>query len=160
MLSTTSRGAQTVPIQITWIWPSILRATSTELRGAVATSRRRSYYGLRRGVQDRPDWQGSRLPASAEALTVGSGTGVVRDSNGNLDGTVTSGGDCRDCGLVFKITRPGARLCPHDFTEEEVQPVLSASQLLLDSAGNLYGTTLDGGSISDGTVFEVSSEGV
>ena len=90
----------------------------------------------------------------------GPGTGVVRDSNGNLYGTVTSGGDCRDCGLVFKIDPAGSETVLHDFTEEEVQPVLSASQLLLDSAGNLYGTTLYGGSISDGTVFEVSSQGV
>jgi uncharacterized repeat protein (TIGR03803 family) len=88
------------------------------------------------------------------------GTGVVRDSNGNLYGTVASGGNCRDCGLVFKIDPAGNETVLHSFTEEEVQPALQASTLLLDPAGNLYGTTLYGGSLSDGTVFEVSSQGV
>ncbi len=93
--------------------------------------------------------------------TDGSGpsTGVVRDSNGNLYGTVTSGGNCRNCGLVFKIDLSGNETVLHSFTEAEVGPALSASSLLLDPAGNLYGTTLYGGSLSLGTVFEVSSQG-
>ncbi len=94
--------------------------------------------------------------------TAGSGpdTGVVRDSNGNLYGTATAGGNCRDCGLVFKIDPAGNETVLHYFTEEEIGPALSASSLLLDPAGNLYGTTLYGASSQVGTVFEVSSEGV
>lgn len=94
--------------------------------------------------------------------TDGSGprTGVVRDSNGNLYGTVTSGGNCRNCGLVFKIDPTGNETVLHYFTEAEVGPALSASSLLLDPAGNLDGTTLYGASLSLGTVFEVSSQGV
>jgi uncharacterized repeat protein (TIGR03803 family) len=87
-------------------------------------------------------------------------TGVVRDSSGNLYGTLPIGGTCRNCGLVFKIDPAGNETVLYNFTQEEVQPVLSASQLLLDPAGNLYGTTLYGGSLSDGTVFEVSNQGV
>jgi uncharacterized repeat protein (TIGR03803 family) len=87
-------------------------------------------------------------------------SGLVRDSNGNLYGTATFGGNCRACGLVFKVDPTGNETVLYDFTEEEVQPALSASSLLLDPTGNLYGTTLYGGSLSDGTVFEVSSRGV
>jgi uncharacterized repeat protein (TIGR03803 family) len=85
---------------------------------------------------------------------------LVRESNGNLYGTATLGGNCRDCGLVFKLDPTGNETVLHNFTEQEVQPALQASSLLLDAAGNLYGTTLYGGSLSDGTVFEVSSQGV
>ncbi len=90
----------------------------------------------------------------------GPSSGLVRDSNGNLYGTATSGGNCRGCGLVFKVDPTGNETVLYNFTTEEVQPTLSASSLLLDPAGNLYGTTLYGGSLSDGTVFEVSSQGV
>jgi uncharacterized repeat protein (TIGR03803 family) len=90
----------------------------------------------------------------------GPSSGLVRDSQGNLYGTASSGGTCRSCGLAFKLDPTGNETVLHNFTEEEVQPALSASRLLLDPAGNLYGTTLYGGSLSDGTVFEVSSQGV
>jgi uncharacterized repeat protein (TIGR03803 family) len=86
-------------------------------------------------------------------------TGLVRDSQGNLYGTATTGGNCRACGLVFKVDAAGNETVFYNFTEEEVQPDLSASRLLLDPAGNLYGATLYGGSISEGTIFEVSSLG-
>lgn len=87
-------------------------------------------------------------------------SGLVRDSQGNLYGTATFGGNCRSCGLVFKLDPTGNETVLHNFTEQEIQPALQASSLLLDAAGNLYGTTLYGGSLSDGTVFEVSSQGV
>jgi uncharacterized repeat protein (TIGR03803 family) len=90
----------------------------------------------------------------------GPSSGLVRDPQGNLYGTASSGGNCRSCGLVFKLDPAGNKTVLHNFTEEEVQPALSASRLLLDPAGNLYGTTLYGGSLSDGTVFEVSRQGV
>jgi uncharacterized repeat protein (TIGR03803 family) len=61
--------------------------------------------------------------------------------------------------LVFKVDAAGNETVFYNFTEEEVQPDLSASSLLLDPAGNLYGATLYGGSISEGTIFEVSSLG-
>ncbi len=86
-------------------------------------------------------------------------TGLVRDSQGNLYGTASTGGNCRECGLVFKIDPAGNETVLYNFTDEEVQPALTASSLLVDSAGNLYGATLYGGSISEGTVFEVSSQG-
>ncbi|HEX8811772.1 MAG TPA: choice-of-anchor tandem repeat GloVer-containing protein, partial [Terracidiphilus sp.] len=62
--------------------------------------------------------------------------------------------------LVFKVDPAGNESVFYNFTEEEVQPALSASSLLLDPAGNLYGATLYGGSISEGTIFEISSQGV
>jgi len=58
---------------------------------------------------------------------------------GNLYGTASSGGNCRSCDLVFKLDPTGDETVFYSFTEEEVQPALSASRLLRDPAGNLYG---------------------
>ncbi len=85
--------------------------------------------------------------------------GLVRDSQGNLYGTASSGG-LDSCGVVFKVDPTGNETVLYNFIHGEVQPALQASSLLLDPAGNLYGTTLYGGSLQDGTVFEVSSQGV
>jgi uncharacterized repeat protein (TIGR03803 family) len=85
--------------------------------------------------------------------------GVVRDSQGNLYGTASTGGS-GGWGVVFKVDPAGNETVLYNFTYDEVQPSLVASSLVLDRAGNLYGTTLYGGSLSDGSVFEVSSQGV
>ncbi len=83
--------------------------------------------------------------------------GLARDSNGNLYGTAIAGGNtCRDCNLVFKLDQTGKETVLYLFPED----VGTASALLLDPAGNLYGTTPYGGSFQDGTAFELSSQGV
>jgi uncharacterized repeat protein (TIGR03803 family) len=91
--------------------------------------------------------------------------GLVADSTGNLYGTTTYGGTgtCPfGCGTVFKIDRQGHETVLYNFTglADGANPV---STLVLDSAGNLYGTTTAGGDSSCitnsggcGTVFKLT----
>jgi len=101
--------------------------------------------------------------------------GLAMDSAGNLYGTTRQGGvscavDGAGCGTVFELSPPsvqggawtqeilyvfcsmGQNPCPDG--------ALPTSHLTLDSAGNLYGTTTEGGGGAwyGGTVFELSPE--
>lgn len=92
--------------------------------------------------------------------------GVIRDSKGNLYGTTYQGGDLVNCpggygcGVVFKINTKGKETVLHAFTGYDGRA--PESTLLLDKAGNLYGTTAYGGQ-SDiyywGTVFKLDPAG-
>jgi len=99
--------------------------------------------------------------------------GVIRDRNGNLYGTTSEGGNiggnCSDpagCGTVFKVEPNGTESVLYAFQagNDGGQPVAG---LLLDAAGNLYGTTLAGGngvncpegSLGCGTVFKLAPDG-
>jgi uncharacterized repeat protein (TIGR03803 family) len=91
--------------------------------------------------------------------------GLIRDAAGNLYGTTTSGGDlgCAQpggCGTVFKLETTGTFSVLHTFTTGS-DGEFPYSALLLDSAGNLYGSTVNGGSQSSnfGTVFRLDSRG-
>lgn len=83
--------------------------------------------------------------------------GLVLDSVGNLYGTCWNSGN-KNNGTVFELT-PGAKgwqekTLVHFNGLNGAQPVGS---LIFDSAGNLYGTTLNGGTTDAyGTVFELS----
>jgi len=86
---------------------------------------------------------------------------------GNLYGTTSQGGirDCGpyDCGTVFKIDKNGKESVLHRFAGA-ADGSYSASSLIADSAGNLYGTTELGGSSSCndsgcGTVFKLAPDG-
>jgi uncharacterized repeat protein (TIGR03803 family) len=81
-------------------------------------------------------------------------SGVVLDASGNIYGTTTFGGvDNR--GSVFELTPAGVRTDLYSFSggADGGRPY---GTLLLDSSGTLYGTTVDGGISSAGTVFELS----
>lgn len=89
--------------------------------------------------------------------------GVVRDAAGNLYGTTFFGGlgtgcdiDVAGCGIVFKVDAGGNETVLHVFggTLDGWNPTAA---LVLDSAGNLYGTTLLGGAHGFGTVFKLDS---
>jgi len=90
--------------------------------------------------------------------------GVAFDSRGNLYGTTAAGGNAScdpgntGCGTLFKVGLTGNLTVLYDFafTDTGYGPV---SGLVLDSANNLYGTTLYGGVFSEGSVFKVSSHG-
>ena len=81
--------------------------------------------------------------------------GLIRDSSGNLYGTAYQGGASGD-GTVFELARAAARSprWPHSTAPTADTP---KSALIMDSSGNLYGTTYEGGaSTGDGTVFELA----
>jgi uncharacterized repeat protein (TIGR03803 family) len=100
------------------------------------------------------------------------GSGLVRDAAGDLYGTTPRGGGsgCSSwsppgCGTVFKLTSAGNEEVLYSFTGNADGGMPSAS-LILDGAGNLYGTTEDGGNFEGecadlgcGVVFEVTPAG-
>jgi uncharacterized repeat protein (TIGR03803 family) len=82
---------------------------------------------------------------------------LVRDSAGNLYGTTTMGGSA-GAGVVFKVDPQGTETVLHNFTggTDGVDPV---GGLLRDKAGNLYGTTSQGGTANAGVLFKISPRG-
>jgi uncharacterized repeat protein (TIGR03803 family) len=86
--------------------------------------------------------------------------GLVRDSAGNLYGTTVTGGSV-GAGSVFKVEPNGKETVLYSFCSnaclDGAEPFAS---LVLDRAGNLYGTTLSGGTSGGGTVFKLDSTGV
>jgi uncharacterized repeat protein (TIGR03803 family) len=94
--------------------------------------------------------------------------GLILDSSGNLYGTTELGGnlDCANsgCGVVFKLSPSSAgwkETVLHTFSGH-ADGSYPLSPLLLDSSGNLYGTTADGGDVhvcsggGCGVAFELS----
>lgn len=93
--------------------------------------------------------------------------GVVRDAAGNLYGTTAGGGvstNCSGgCGTVFKVDPSGKETVLYSFTGTPDGYNVQAG-LVRDTAGNLYGTTVNGGTSTNcsggcGLVFKVSSSG-
>ena len=72
--------------------------------------------------------------------------GLVADAAGNLYGVAFTGG-AFNYGMVFKIDTAGHETVLHDFTGG-VDGSDPAASLIIDSAGNLYGTTTLGGDTS------------
>jgi uncharacterized repeat protein (TIGR03803 family) len=84
---------------------------------------------------------------------------LVRDKDGNLYGTSSAGGYNND-GTIFKFSKSGVESVLYRFTGGSDGAGPSAD-LLLDSAGNLYGTAASGGgSCNCGTVFKLDHNGV
>ena len=93
---------------------------------------------------------------------------VIADSAGNLYGTTYSGGSTTNCstfgcGTVFELAADGTESVLHSFTggSDGANPFAS---LIMDAAGNLYGTTWSGGSSNCsgsgcGTVYKVATDG-
>jgi uncharacterized repeat protein (TIGR03803 family) len=82
---------------------------------------------------------------------------VVFDSAGNLYGTTTGGGTAGG-GVVFKLTPNGQQIVLYSFTFG-ADGGYPDSSVILDSTGNLYGTTLYGGASFGGVVYKVSPAG-
>jgi uncharacterized repeat protein (TIGR03803 family) len=82
---------------------------------------------------------------------------LIRDAQNNLYGTTSTGG-ANEWGTVFKLDTSGNFTLLYTFkgTPDGAQP---NAALLLDSAGNLYGTTSAGGSDDVGTVFKLDPSG-
>jgi uncharacterized repeat protein (TIGR03803 family) len=86
-------------------------------------------------------------------------SGLIFDPAGNLYGT-TNGGGYQDVGMVFELSSQAggvwAAKTLHNFNRSGTDGESPAAGVIMDSAGNLYGTTLGGGPDNDGTVFELS----
>src|SRR5579885_3012174 len=90
--------------------------------------------------------------------------GLVLDGAGNLYGTASTGGNLsscngQGCGVVFKLSPNGSG----GWTETVIRAFSGGRDganpwagLILDAAGNLYGTTSAGGKYGYGVVFELS----
>jgi len=69
-------------------------------------------------------------------------SGLLIDPKGNLYGITAGGGTGFDQGVIFEVTPSGREIVLHALTTSEGSG--SASGLLRDPAGNLYGTTETG----------------
>lgn len=95
---------------------------------------------------------------------------LILDKEGNLYGTTTQGGsdncDADGCGTVFKLAPDGTETVLYAFAggSDGANPY---SSLIRDRAGNLYGTTAEGGGngcqqvalLGCGTVFKLAPNG-
>ena len=86
---------------------------------------------------------------------------LVADSSGDLFGT-TYGGGLSGSGTVFEIVRTGTSYATTPTTLVSFGPSTGTSPwdtLIIDSSGNLFGTTSTGGTNNLGTVFELAKTG-
>jgi uncharacterized repeat protein (TIGR03803 family) len=83
--------------------------------------------------------------------------GVIADKAGNLYGVTAFGGASGE-GTVFKIDTAGNFSTFYSFTGG-ADGGFAYGALDIDKDGNLYGSTVDGGANSAGTVFELSPTG-
>jgi uncharacterized repeat protein (TIGR03803 family) len=79
---------------------------------------------------------------------------LIQDSSGNLYGTAIAGGSSGD-GTVFELAH-GSRTITTLASFNGTDGDGPKAALVLDSSGNLYGTTSGGGSSKDGTIFELA----
>jgi uncharacterized repeat protein (TIGR03803 family) len=85
--------------------------------------------------------------------------GLIIDKAGNLYGTATYGGDASGQGVVFKLAPDGTEKVLYAFQGGPNDGNYPYGGLLMDKAGNLYGTTAAGGSDNDGIVFKLAPDG-
>ena len=81
--------------------------------------------------------------------------GLLRDAAGNLYSTASQGGASR-YGTVFRLDTTGNFIILHSFAFGATDGITPMGGLIRDTAGNLYGTTLQGGAFGVGTVFKLS----
>lgn len=108
--------------------------------------------------------QGTQTPIYTFAGTPDGATpysGVILDSAGNFYGVTTAGGAAGD-GAVYELSPNGGG----GWTEQVIYSFTGGNDgssptggLILDHAGNLYGSTANGGANGGGTVFELSPNG-
>jgi uncharacterized repeat protein (TIGR03803 family) len=86
---------------------------------------------------------------------------LIFDGSGNLYGTTYRGGTSNH-GTVFELTPQAGggwtEKVLHSFKHNGTDGYNPYAGLILDSAGNLYGTTYGGGTYKGGTVFELTPQ--
>jgi uncharacterized repeat protein (TIGR03803 family) len=98
---------------------------------------------------------GGPLSVSPSALTL--------DATGNLYGTTEYGGNTQcplGCGVVYELSPvasgPWTLTVLHSFQADGVDGTNPTAGVVLDSSGNVFGTTLVGGAYGTGTAFEIT----
>jgi hypothetical protein len=84
--------------------------------------------------------------------------GIVFDSVGNIYGTTSLDGKS-GAGTVFELVAPAGKAAYKEkvlWSFNVTDGTYPYASLTLDGAGNIYGTTWEGGSNEDGVVFEVT----
>ncbi len=88
-------------------------------------------------------------------------SGLVFDTASNLYGTTANGG-AFGAGTAFELTPANGRCCReapvYNFGSGADDGKNPQSGLVFDTAGNLYGTTANGGTNSGGTIYELSPQ--
>ena len=82
---------------------------------------------------------------------------LIADAAGDLYGTTSQGG-ANGYGEVFEIAK-GSNIATALVSFDVSSGDDPRGSLIADAAGNLYGTTADGGTNGDGAVFEISGSG-
>lgn len=80
------------------------------------------------------------------------------DASGNFYGTTYSGGT-DNAGMIFKLTQSGNETRLYNFNGGSTG-AFPVGGPIVDKAGNIYGTTSEGGTTGQGTIYEVSASGV
>ena len=105
-------------------------------------------------------WDGSVIRAFSGPDGANLVAGVIFDSEGNLYGAAPSGTGSHVDGLVFKFTPhttgPWSQTVLHGFSGVKGDGKNPEAGVIFDAAGNLYGTTANGGTGQGGTVFEIT----
>jgi uncharacterized repeat protein (TIGR03803 family) len=86
------------------------------------------------------------------------GAGLILGSDGYLYG-VTQEGGANNYGTLFKISLTGIESVLYSFGANITDGLQPQANLLLGNDGNFYGTTNDGGSYREGTVFKITPSG-
>lgn len=84
------------------------------------------------------------------------------DAAGSFYGTTAYGGTgCgrKGCGTVFRFAPDGTYTVLHAFANRRTDGAHPWAGLIFDEAGNLYGTTEQGGRRNVGTIFKLASDG-
>ncbi len=89
--------------------------------------------------------------------------GVIFDSAGNLYGA-TVGGGSGNAGTVFKLSPPAGGQTAWTLStlfafNGSSNGYLPTGTLIMDKSGNIYGTTVNGGTANDGVAYELSPAG-
>jgi uncharacterized repeat protein (TIGR03803 family) len=83
--------------------------------------------------------------------------GLIQDSAGNFYGTTAEGG-AANAGVVYKLDSTGHETVFYSFTGGN-DGKLPYAGVVQDAAGNLYGTTVQGGTKGSGVVFKLDAAG-
>ena len=83
---------------------------------------------------------------------------LLREASGVLYGTTSSGGAYGN-GTIFRVTPKGVETVLYSFKGGTADGANPQAGLVVDAAGNFYGTTFAGGASGLGTVFKVTPKG-